>query len=89
MAPDREQDLDTGSASSVAAVRAEFLAWVARFPRTEADVMDAWQSHCPRYTVWEDALAERLVVLEREPGMQFGEARVRLTPQGRAALPVG
>jgi hypothetical protein len=69
----------------VSAPMREFLAWVAFRPRTHADAMDAWQSHCPRFTVWEDALEADLVDLE--PGaIVYGSARVRLTPRGRAAL---
>jgi len=63
----------------------EFLVWVAFRPRTYADVMDAWQSHCPRYTLWEDALEAGLV--ELEAGSEgLGAARARLTDGGRAAL---
>jgi hypothetical protein len=58
----------------------EFLAWVAFRPRTHADAMDAWQSHCPRFTLWEDALDGGLIDLEA------GSARVRLTARGEAAL---
>ena len=47
--------------------------------------MEAWGSHCPRFTVWEDALEAGLVVLDTAPG-PLGSARVRLTPRGRAGL---
>ena len=56
----------------------EFLIWVARCPRTYADAMDAWRSSCPRYTVWEDALAAKLI--------HVAPAGVTLTPRGQAAL---
>ena len=63
----------------------EFLAWVAFRPRTHADAMDAWQSHCPRFTQWEDALEAGLIQLE--PGSDGpGSAYVRLTPRGHATL---
>jgi hypothetical protein len=74
---------DSGSSN---AVLREFLTWVTRCPRTEADVMAAWRSSCPRYTVWEDALAVRLVKVEREVGMRMGEARVTLTSRGQAVV---
>ncbi len=54
------------------------LLGIAEQPRSYRDTMDAWASHCPRLTVWEDALANGLVRVE-------GQA-VRLTPAGRAAL---
>jgi len=70
---------------AVSAPLREFLVWVAFRPRTYADVMDAWQSHCPRFTLWEDALEAGLV--ELEAGSEgLGPARVRLTACGRAAL---
>lgn len=56
----------------------EFLIWVARCPRTYADAMEAWRSSCPRYTVWEDALAAELI--------HVAPAGVTLTPRGQAAL---
>jgi hypothetical protein len=45
--------------------------------------MAAWTTHCPRLPAWEDALAEKLVEVVREPG---GSSRVVLTSGGRAAL---
>ncbi len=63
----------------------EFLAWVAFRPRTESDAMEAWGSHCPRFTLWEDALATGLIALDPVTG-PLGSAPVRLTPRGEAAL---
>jgi hypothetical protein len=69
----------------VSAPLREFLVWMAFRPRTYVDVMDAWQSHCPRFTLWEDALEAGLV--ELEPGSKGrGSARARLTACGRATL---
>jgi hypothetical protein len=31
--------------------------------RSYAETMDAWRSSCPRLTVWEDAVADGLVVV--------------------------
>jgi len=56
----------------------EFLIWVDRTPRTYADAMRAWQSSCPRFSIWEDALDAGLVRVSR--------AQVVLTAQGEAAL---
>ena len=61
----------------------QFLQWVADRPRRREDVLDAWQSSCPRHPVWEDARADGLV---RQCGCAQGENRVELTPRGRAAL---
>jgi hypothetical protein len=69
---------------AVSAPMLDFLAWVGRAPRTYADVMEAWRSSCPRFTVWEDALRAGLVQVERAPGRPFGEDRIALTTQGQA-----
>ena len=61
----------------------QFLDWVAARPRRREDVLDAWQSSCPRFPVWEDARAEGLV---RHCGGEAGERRVELTERGRAML---
>ena len=62
----------------------EFLSWVASRPRTYADAMEAWQSHCPRQTIWEDALTDGLIQLKSNGSSNGSE--VTLTPRGRALL---
>jgi hypothetical protein len=57
----------------------EFLAWVARRPRTYAEAMEAWRTSCPRHSVWEDALADDLIRV-------VAGAEVVLTARGRALL---
>ena len=64
----------------------EFLAWVARRPRTYAETMEAWQTSCPRNSVWEDALGDGLIHLADGVSRPTGHAAVTLTPQGRALL---
>ena len=56
----------------------ELLAWVSSRPRTYAETMEAWRSHCPRLLVWEDALLDGLVRVER--------GQVTVTPPGAAEL---
>jgi hypothetical protein len=56
----------------------ELLAWISERPRSYGETMDAWTSHCPRLTVWEDAIADGLVAVGRDG--------VQLTLRGRAAL---
>jgi hypothetical protein len=56
----------------------ELLAWVSARPRTYVDAMEAWQSHCPRLTIWEDALHAGLIRIER--------SRVTLTLLGQTTL---
>lgn len=66
----------------------QFLDWVASGRRTHADIMDRWQSSCPRLSIWEDAMIEGLVRFAGD-----AERSVVLTPRGRAMLdaqaPVG
>jgi hypothetical protein len=56
----------------------ELLAWISERPRSYAETMEAWTSHCPRLTVWEDAIADGLVEVRRNG--------VLLSAEGRAAL---
>ena len=56
----------------------ELLVWISERPRSYAETMEAWTSHCPRLTVWEDAIADGLVAV--------GRGGVLLSAQGRAAL---
>lgn len=62
----------------------EFLRWVESRRRTYVEAMEAWRSSCPRHTVWEDALSDDLIQLEE--GSSPRQARVTLTPRGRAVL---
>ena len=59
----------------------ELLAWICERPRSYAETMEAWRSHCPRLMVWEDAIADGLVAVGRDG--------VALTAEGRAALSPG
>ncbi|HVC59038.1 MAG TPA: hypothetical protein VND19_01580 [Acetobacteraceae bacterium] len=59
----------------------QFLIWVAKRPRTHGDVMDAWQSSCPRLSVWEDAMIGGYVQFAGDTARG-----VMLTPLGRAVL---
>ncbi|HEY1298749.1 MAG TPA: hypothetical protein VGJ60_37180 [Chloroflexota bacterium] len=70
-------------AEVVAAAMREFLVWVAFRPRTYADTMEAWGSHCPRFTLWEDA--QDLGLIEVEPGLPYTSS-VCLTDRGTPPL---
>jgi hypothetical protein len=61
----------------------ELLDWIARDDRTYAQTMEAWTTHCPRLTVWEDALTAGLVEVTRD-GRRG--SKVVLTLAGSAAL---
>jgi hypothetical protein len=62
----------------------EFLTWVADRPRTYEETMDAWQSHCPRQTIWEDAIIDGLVKIESTLAPQG--AKILLTERGETLL---
>jgi hypothetical protein len=68
---------------AVSAPMREFLQWVAFRPRTHSDAMEAWGSHCPRFTQWEDALDAGLIELEAGSP---DSSRVKLTPRGQSTL---
>ena len=51
--------------STVAAPTVELLAWIAERRRTYSDTIEVWKSSCPRLTVWEDALSDGLIRVER------------------------
>ena len=59
----------------------QFLNWIARRARTHADIMDAWQSSCPRLSVWEDAVIDGYVRFAGD-----AQGHVVLTSLGRATL---
>jgi hypothetical protein len=61
----------------------ELLAWLAVRTRTYGEAIDAWRSHCPRLTVWEDAMIDGLIFIDRSAG---GGSIVRLTDRGRDVL---
>jgi hypothetical protein len=60
----------------------DFVEWVAARPRSYAEVMEAWRTSCPRLTVWEDSVDQRLVARERRDGV----AMVVVTESGRHLL---
>jgi hypothetical protein len=60
----------------------EFLGWISTRRRTYDEAMEAWQSTCPRHTVWEDALTDGLIQIEDT----LQQAEVTLTPRGKAVL---
>src|SRR3954452_9941571 len=64
----------------------EFLAWVSRRPRTYAETMEAWQTSCPRNSVWEDGLSADLIQLVGEGSLPLGQTAVSLTAHGQAML---
>ena len=63
---------------TVTAPTLQLLAWLAERLRSYPETIEVWKTSCPRLSVWEDALADRLVRIER--------GRVLLTAAGRGLL---
>ena len=65
----------------------QMLTWLASQPRSYAETMNAWRTSCPRLSIWEDALADQLVLVGRAfPGGGQGASPVLLTNRGREIL---
>jgi len=60
----------------------DFVEWVAARPRTYAEVMEAWRTSCPRLTIWEDSIDQKLVAREHRDDV----AMVTVTALGRVLL---
>jgi len=71
-------------AESASLLMREFLTWVSERPRTYDDAMAAWQSHCPRQTIWEDAMIEGLIQVLTEDSLR--SPVVRITERGKSFL---
>lgn len=50
---------------TAAAPTLQLLAWIAERSRTYPETIEVWKSSCPRLTVWEDAVSDGLVRVER------------------------
>jgi hypothetical protein len=61
----------------------DLVEWVARSPRTYAEVMDAWRTSCPRLPIWEDTVDLGFVTCERQDEAAM---LVKVTAAGRAFL---
>jgi hypothetical protein len=62
--------------------RDELLAWIAQERRTYPEAIEVWKTHCPRHSLWEDAVADGLVQVVRNGARSY----VVLSPAGDAAL---
>ncbi|HEX3700616.1 MAG TPA: hypothetical protein VHV27_08080 [Phenylobacterium sp.] len=64
----------------------QLVGWAAAQPRTYGEAMEAWASACPALTIWEDALAERLIAVRPVSGAGTSGGQVLVTDAGRALL---
>ena len=60
------------------ALTAQMLQWLDEHPRSYTETLEAWKTSCPRLSIWEDALADRLIRIEA--------GTVHVTPAGKALL---
>ena len=68
---------------SASALTLDLLAWIDTRPRTYDETLEAWKTSCPRLSVWDDAVIEGLVRIDRRAE---NGAIVVLTAPGRTAL---
>jgi hypothetical protein len=50
---------------TVTAPTVQLLVWIAEQSRSYAETIEVWKTSCPRLAVWEDALADDLVRIDR------------------------
>jgi hypothetical protein len=62
----------------------QFLSWISNRRRTYTEAINAWQSSCPRHTIWEDAMIDGYIEINRQE--QLREPEVTLTATGLALL---
>ena len=68
---------------TLAPLMLDFLEWIAVKPRPYPEVMEAWRTSCPRFTVWEDAVDNGFIIRKcRTDNVML----IDLTPQGRGHL---
>jgi hypothetical protein len=61
----------------------DLVEWIAKQPRSYADVMEAWRTSCPRFPIWEDVV--ELAFVTRVNGEAPGEM-IHVTLAGQAFL---
>ena len=65
--------------SPMNALTIQLLEWISNHPRTYAEALDAWQTSCPRLSIWEDACIAGLIALS-----VLGFARSRFPHPGES-----
>ena len=70
---------------AVTAPTFQLLTWIAERSRSYAETIEVWKTSCPRLAVWEDALAEGLVRVDRGCVLLTASGRQLLTTPTRQA----
>ena len=68
---------------SASVLTCELLSWIDCRTRSYEETIEAWKTSCPRLSVWDDAVIDGLVRIDRRSGQG---AIVVLTAVGRTAL---
>jgi hypothetical protein len=68
---------------STSAPTVDLLRWIDARPRRYDDTIEAWKTSCPQLSIWDDAVIEGLVRVDRSAEQ---DPIVVLTPLGREAL---
>jgi hypothetical protein len=64
---------------------AQLLVWIAEQSRSYAETIEVWKTSCPRLAVWEDALADDLIRIDRGCVLLTAAGRELLTTLPRQA----
>ena len=54
-----------GKGDDTRALTVQMLEWIGERRRSYSETLEAWKTSCPRLTIWEDAIAEGLVRVQR------------------------
>ena len=73
----------TERGASTSAPTVDLLTWIDSRTRSYEETIDAWKTSCPRLSVWDDAVTDGLVRIDRRSGRI---TVVVVTALGRAAL---
>jgi hypothetical protein len=68
---------------STSALTFDLLAWIDSRTRSYEETIEAWKTSCPRLSIWDDAVVDGLVRIDRRSGEG---AIVVLTALGHTAL---
>jgi hypothetical protein len=70
------------STRTITAPTLQLLSWIVEWPRSYTETIDAWKTSCPRLSVWEDALSDRLVRVDRGSVLLTAAGAELLTTRG-------
>lgn len=67
---------------STSAVTFDLLSWIDGRTRSYEETIEAWKTSCPRLSVWDDAVIEGLVRIDR----RSGQGAIVVLTAGRTVL---